>query len=68
MIAMFGIPGGGEWILIVLVILLLFGARKIPDLMKGIGGGIKEFKKAAKDEDDSSKNEKEKLESKETSK
>lgn len=58
-----GIPGGGEWILIILVILLLFGARKIPDLMKGIGGGIKEFKKAAKDEDDNV-NEKHKIEDK----
>jgi sec-independent protein translocase protein TatA len=43
--------GGYEWIIIVLVVLLLFGGRKIPELMKGIGGGIKEFKKAAKEED-----------------
>ncbi len=42
--------GGYEWIIIVLVVLLLFGGRKIPELMKGIGGGIKEFKKAAKDD------------------
>lgn len=63
MLAIMGIPGGGEWILIILVILLLFGARKIPDLMKGIGGGIKEFKKAAKDEDDNV-NEKHKIEDK----
>lgn len=43
-------PGGSEWILIILAILLLFGGKKIPELMKGIGSGIKEFKNAAKDE------------------
>jgi len=41
-----GIPGGWEWIIIVLAILLLFGGRKIPELMKGLGQGMKEFKKA----------------------
>ena len=46
-----GMPGGYEWIIIAIVILLLFGGRKIPELMKGIGGGIKEFKKATKDEE-----------------
>ncbi len=35
---------------IVFVVLLLFGGRKIPELMKGLGQGIKEFKKATKDE------------------
>lgn len=44
---MFGMPGGMEWVLIIFVIVLLFGARKIPELMKGLGSGIKEFKKAA---------------------
>lgn len=44
---MFGLPGGYEWILIVLIIVLLFGAKKIPELMKGLGSGVKEFKKAA---------------------
>ena len=48
--------GGGEMILLVLVILLLFGAKRIPDLARGIGKGIKEFKDArngveSKDED-----------------
>jgi sec-independent protein translocase protein TatA len=48
---MFGLPGGYEWILIILIIVLLFGAKKIPELMKGLGSGVKEFKKAAsKDE------------------
>ncbi len=39
-------PGGSEWILIVLVVLLIFGGKKIPELMKGIGKGIREFKDA----------------------
>lgn len=38
------LPGGYEWILIILVVLLLFGGRKIPELMRGLGKGIKEFK------------------------
>ena len=41
--------GGSEWILIIAVVLLLFGGKKIPELMKGLGSGIKEFKNAAKD-------------------
>lgn len=42
----------GAWqiVLVVLVILLLFGGRKIPELMRGLGSGIKEFKDASKDE------------------
>jgi len=39
-------PGGSEWILIVLVILLFFGGKKIPDLMRGIGRGVREFNDA----------------------
>lgn len=46
---MFGL-GAPELIVIGLGILLLFGAKKIPELMKGLGGGIKEFKKAANDD------------------
>lgn len=38
--------------LIAVVLILLFGAKKIPELMKGLGGGMKEFKKAARDEDE----------------
>ena len=47
----------GPWqiVLIVLAILLLWGVKKIPELMKGLGGGIKEFKKASRDDDDSQK-------------
>ena len=44
------IPGGYSIILIVVVVLLLFGGKKIPELMKGLGGGIKEFKNASKEE------------------
>lgn len=43
---LFAMPGGGELILIVLVILLLFGGKKIPELMRGIGKGVREFKDA----------------------
>mgnify|MGYP003401718406 CR=1 FL=1 len=46
---MFGNLGAGEIILIVLVILLLFGAKKIPELAQGVGKGMKEFKKAIKE-------------------
>lgn len=42
--------GGKEWIVIVLVVLLLFGGKKIPELMRGLGSGLNEFKKATKDE------------------
>lgn len=43
---LFSMPGGSEWILIVIVVLLMFGGKKIPELMKGIGKGIKDFKNA----------------------
>mgnify|MGYP001042017404 CR=1 FL=1 len=51
-IIFFGI-GMPEWIVIIGVILLLFGGKKIPELMRGIGGGIREFndaKKSVKDQ------------------
>ena len=44
--------GGYEWVLILLAVLLLFGGKKIPELMRGLGSGIKEFKAATKDEKD----------------
>ncbi len=46
---MFGNLGAGEILLIVLAILILFGAKKIPELAQGIGKGMKEFKKALRD-------------------
>jgi len=43
----------GPWqiVLIVVIVLLMFGGRKIPELMRGLGTGIKEFKEATKDDD-----------------
>ena len=38
------LPSGSEWIIIALVILLLFGGQKIPELMRGLGNGVKSFK------------------------
>lgn len=54
------LPSGSEWIIIALVILLLFGGRKIPELMKGLGKGVKSFKEGineAKDEIEKAKDE-----------
>jgi len=39
-------PGGSEWILIIIVVLLMFGGKKIPELMRGIGRGMREFNDA----------------------
>ena len=47
-------PGPTQIILILLVVLLLFGGRKIPELMRGLGQGMKEFKDATTDDSDSS--------------
>lgn len=41
---LFGMPTGSEWIIILVIVLLLFGGRKIPELMKGLGKGVKMFK------------------------
>jgi sec-independent protein translocase protein TatA len=48
---MFGLfnLGGGEIILVLALVLILFGARKLPELAKGLGQGIKEFKKATRE-------------------
>lgn len=56
---MFGLPGGMEWVLIGSAILLFFGGKKIPELMKGLGSGIKEFKKASVVDDKSNNDKKE---------
>ena len=54
-----GMIGGPQIILIIAVVLLLFGGRKIPELMKGLGSGIKEFKNATKEEEEKPKVEEE---------
>jgi sec-independent protein translocase protein TatA len=56
----FGAIGGPQIILIVLAVLLLFGGKKIPELMRGLGSGIKEFKNATKEEEEASKIDKKK--------
>ncbi|MFN7312883.1 MAG: twin-arginine translocase TatA/TatE family subunit [Bacteroidota bacterium] len=40
--------GGGEWFVIILIVLILFGGKKIPELMRGVGQGIREFNDAKK--------------------
>lgn len=45
-VLLISMPGGGEWIIIILVVLLLFGGKKIPELMRGLGRGIREFNDA----------------------
>ena len=51
--------GPMQIVLIVVVVLLLFGGKKIPELMRGLGSGIKEFKDASKDDVDDDKKDKE---------
>ena len=58
----FGMISGMQIAVIVVVVLLFFGGKKIPELMKGLGSGIKEFKNAAKEE--SEENTEEKIEDK----
>ena len=55
-ILLFGGLGATEIILIIAVVLLLFGGKKIPELMRGMGKGIKEFKSAQSGEDNSANN------------
>lgn len=50
-----GMIGGPQIILIVVLLILLFGAKKIPELMKGMGKGIKEFKDATNEDDETDK-------------
>jgi sec-independent protein translocase protein TatA len=45
-------PGMSEWLIILLVVVLLFGGKKIPELMRGLGKGVKEFKNAANETDE----------------
>ena len=50
-LAFFSLPGGAEWIIILVIGLLLFG-RRLPEVGRSIGQGIKEFKKGLKDNED----------------
>ena len=62
-ILLLSMPGESEWLLILLVILLFFGGKKIPDLMRGIGKGVREFndaKQHVKDEIEAGMKEKDK--------
>ncbi len=49
-------PGGGQIILILILVLIMFGAKKIPELAKGLGKGINEFKKATREVTDEIQN------------
>lgn len=48
-VLLIGMPGGMEWVLIALAVLIFFGAKKIPEFARGVGRGIREFKDAVKD-------------------
>ena len=66
-IFLISMPGGSEWILIVIVVLLMFGGKKIPELMRGIGRGMREFtdaKNNVKNEIEEGMKEKDKAEQK----
>lgn len=47
----FGLPGGMEWIIVLVIGLLLFG-RRLPEIMRGLGGGVREFRKGIEGEAD----------------
>ena len=63
-----GFVGPWQIALLVIVVLLLFGGKKIPELMKGLGTGMKEFKKATKDMKEEADMDSEKVESGDSSK
>ena len=50
-----GVIAGWEWIILALLIVLLFGGKKIPELMKGLGKGMKSFKQGMKEAEDEMK-------------
>lgn len=56
-----GMIGAWQWVVIIALVLLLFGGKKIPELMRGLGSGIKEFKDASKDDSVESSEEKKSL-------
>ncbi|HIS08348.1 twin-arginine translocase TatA/TatE family subunit [Helicobacter pullorum] len=47
-----GFSSWSHWLIVLLIIVLLFGAKKIPELAKGLGSGIKNFKKAIKEDEE----------------
>jgi len=49
------VPGGGELVLILVIILVLFGSKKIPEFARGLGEAKREFKKASREDDESAK-------------
>lgn len=49
MVLAFGMPGGWELIVIILFVIIFFGAKKIPEIARGMGKGIREFKDATKE-------------------
>ncbi len=62
-----GIPSGFELVIVVAVVLLLFGGKKIPELAKGLGQGIKNFKSAVKDDkEETAEADKDKIENSKT--
>jgi sec-independent protein translocase protein TatA len=56
-----GMIGPNQIIIILVIVVLLFGAKKIPELMKGVGKGIKDFKDATKGNDEEANNERKEL-------
>ena len=54
--------GAQELIIILIILLVIFGGKKIPELAKGLGRGMKEFKKASRDDDEVGEDDKDKLE------
>jgi sec-independent protein translocase protein TatA len=57
-----GVIGPQEIIVVLIIVLLFFGGRKIPELMKGLGKGMKEFKNASRDDSDDDKKDPDKIE------
>ncbi len=55
------VMGAWQWVIIGIAILLLFGGKKIPELMRGLGSGIKEFKDASKEDDQTPEEDKKNL-------
>ncbi|MEK7450121.1 MAG: twin-arginine translocase TatA/TatE family subunit [Planctomycetota bacterium] len=55
MLGFLGLPSGSEWFVILIIILIFFGATRLPALAKGLGKSVREFKKGIKEEDDESK-------------